>query len=228
MKYRSDKQIHDDVLVELNWDMRVDDTDVGVEVDNGVVTLTGTVPSYAKSMAAEDAAHRVDGVLDVANDIHVKVPGVGAPTDTEIAKAVRDALQWNVFVDDEHVKSTVHDGFVTLEGMLDTLLARDEAGKAVRALKGVRGLINHVRIAPAVLHPNEVRAAIGNALRRRAENAVHGVKIAVKDNEVVLEGRIPTWAEKQTIVDAASHVRGINRIVDHMLISPIADSHMAV
>jgi BON domain len=41
-------------------------TDVGLEVDDGVVTLTGTVSSWAKRHAAQEAAHRVAGVLDVA------------------------------------------------------------------------------------------------------------------------------------------------------------------
>ena len=73
-----DSEIQQAVLRELHWDTRVDETDVGVEVDRGVVTLTGTVDSYVKQLAAQQAAHRVTGVLDVANDMHVKIPGRSA------------------------------------------------------------------------------------------------------------------------------------------------------
>jgi osmotically-inducible protein OsmY len=56
---KTDTQIHHDVLEELKWDSRVDETEVGVEVGKGVVTLTGTVSSWAKRMAAQEAACRV-------------------------------------------------------------------------------------------------------------------------------------------------------------------------
>ncbi len=76
MRSKTDEQIHHDVLKELRWDTRVEETEVGVEVDEGVVTLTGTVSSYAKKLAALEAAHRVSGVLDVADDIKVQIPAV--------------------------------------------------------------------------------------------------------------------------------------------------------
>src|SRR5262245_26051214 len=104
---KSDSQIQQEVLQELKWDTRVEETEVGVEVDQGVVTLTGTVSSYAKRLAAQEAAHRVIGVLDVANDIQVKVPGGLTRTDTEIAQAVRRALEWDIWVPDGRIQSTI-------------------------------------------------------------------------------------------------------------------------
>ena len=68
---KSDSEIKQAVLRELEWDTRVDETNVWVEVEAGVVTLTGTVTSWAKRIAAQEAAHRVFGVLSVANDIQV-------------------------------------------------------------------------------------------------------------------------------------------------------------
>ena len=82
---KTDSQIQQAVLRELKWDTRVEETDVGVEVDAGVVTLTGTVSSWAKRFAAQEAAHRVAGVLDVANDIQVKLPSDKHRNDTEIS-----------------------------------------------------------------------------------------------------------------------------------------------
>ena len=113
---KTDTQIHHDVIEELKWDSRVDETEVGVQVAAGVVTLTGTVTSWAKRVAAQEAARRVIGVLDVANDLKVKAAGGLSRTDTEIAQAVRQALEWDVFVPNEKITSTVTDGWVTLEG----------------------------------------------------------------------------------------------------------------
>jgi osmotically-inducible protein OsmY len=91
---KTDAQMQQDVLSELKWDSRVEETDVGVEVESGIVTLTRSVSSYAKRIAAQEAAHRVAGVLDVANDLQVHVPGSFVRTDPEIAQAVRHALEW--------------------------------------------------------------------------------------------------------------------------------------
>ena len=145
---KTDAQIHHDVLKELKWDSRVDQTEVGVQVASGVVTLTGTVTSWAKRVAAQEAAHRVMGVLDVANDITVKAPGGPAPTDTDIAQAVRRALEWDVFVPDDKITSTVTDGWVTLEGTVDSWSQRTDAERAIRNLAGVKFVVNKITVKP--------------------------------------------------------------------------------
>jgi osmotically-inducible protein OsmY len=87
MIVRRDGEIQAAVFDELAWDSRVNETDIGVSVHQRVVTLTGTVRSYAERLAAESAAHRLHGVLDVVNEIKVKIPGAGLLTDPEIAGA---------------------------------------------------------------------------------------------------------------------------------------------
>jgi osmotically-inducible protein OsmY len=146
----TDAQVQQSVLRELQWDTRVDETEVGVEVDDGIVILTGTVGSWAKRLAAQEAAHRVSGVLDVANDLVVEVPGNRARTDTNIARAVRHALEWNVFVPDERIRSSVSNGWVTLEGDVDYWTQREDAENAIRHLDGVAGVSNRIAIEPPV------------------------------------------------------------------------------
>src|SRR5512143_1737873 len=98
MQTKSDSEIQQEVLRELKWDTRVEETEVGVTVERGIVTLTGTLASYGKKLAAQEAAHRVFGVLDVANDIQVRVTGSTGRTDAEIAHAVRNALEWDIWI----------------------------------------------------------------------------------------------------------------------------------
>ena len=116
---KSDAEVRKAVLRELEWDSRTNDAAVDVEVAGGVVTLVGTVSSWAKKVAAQEAAHRVHGVLDVANNLQIVVLGSDGRSDTEIAQAVRLALQWDVFVPDTRIRSTVSGGWVTLEGDVD-------------------------------------------------------------------------------------------------------------
>lgn len=83
---RSDDEIRNSVLMELKWDPKVTSDDIGVAVKDGVVTLTGFVPSYWEKDAAEKASKRVYGVKAVANDLEVKL--LSSRTDPEIARDI--------------------------------------------------------------------------------------------------------------------------------------------
>jgi len=98
----TDQEIQTDVLAELRWNHTVQASEIGVAVKNGVVTLTGTVDTYVKKWRAEEAAHRVSGVIAVANDITVRT--IGERTDTDIAAAAVYALKWNASIPAENFK----------------------------------------------------------------------------------------------------------------------------
>src|SRR3981081_4797543 len=104
---RSDEQIQKDVLAELKWDARVQPNEIGIAVKDGVVTLMGSVDSYAKRSAAEEAAHHVRGVVAVANDIEVRLPVSAARSDADIADAAVRALAWDAFGPIEKIACTV-------------------------------------------------------------------------------------------------------------------------
>jgi osmotically-inducible protein OsmY len=219
---KSDSQIQQDVLRELSWDPRVEETEVGVEVDRGIVTLTGTVSSLAKREAAQEAAHRVAGVLDVANDLTVKVPGGFVRTDTEIAQAVRRALEWDALVPHERIQSTVSNGWVTLEGNVDTWTEREDAERAVQNLVGVRGVSDTITVLLSKLVLAErVREAIEDALERRAEREAKRIRVDVTPGgTVTLTGDVRSWAEKRATLAAARFAPGVRSVQDHLEIKP--------
>lgn len=219
---KSDQEIQYDVFRELRWDSRVDQTEIGVEVDDGIVTLTGTVDSYAKKLAAREAAHRVLGVLDVADDVQVKWPGSLERTDTEIARAVRTSLEWNAFVPGEKILSTVTEGFVTLEGEVTTLREKVDAETVVRNLAGVHGVRNRIHVVAGKADPVQLRESIEAALERRAEREAERIHVQVEDGTVLLEGRVRTWPEKQAILGAVSHAPGVREVKDGLSVNPWA------
>ena len=218
---KTDTQIHHDVLEELKWDSRVGETEVGVEVDDSAVTLTGTVTSWAKRMAAEEAARRVIGVLDVANDIKVKLPGGLTRTDTEIAQAVRHALEWDVFVPEEKISSTVSEGRVTLDGTVERWSQRDDAERAVRNLTGVKGVVNTITVKATKPVTGDVRKAIEQALERRAEREAKRIHVDVRDGIATLTGSVHSWAERKSVVAAARFTPGVRDIEDHLRTEPV-------
>ncbi len=219
---KADSQIQQEVLRELSWDPRVEETEVGVEVDGGVVTLSGTVSSWGKRVAAQEAAHRVAGVLDVANDIKVKVPGDLARSDTEIAQAVRRALEWDALVPHERIQSTVSNGWVTLEGNVDTWTEREDAERAVQNLVGVSGVTDKMTVLSAKpVLPERIREAIEDALERRAEREAKRIRVEVKPTgTVTLSGQVRSWAEKRATLAAARFAPGVRSVEDHLEINP--------
>ena len=214
---KTDTEIRDLILAELRWDTRVLPTEIGVAVRDGVVTLTGTVDSWAKKVAAREAAHRVDGVYDVANDIGVHMPDAARPTDTEIAATVRSALEWDVLVPAEHIRSTVTQGMVTLEGEVEFWSQAEDAERCLRNLTGVFGIINTIKVKNASLG-GDVHRAIEEALGRHAARAAHHVKIDLDGSGVTVSGYVASWAERKAVLGAVRGTRGVAVIGDRLAI----------
>lgn len=221
MQSKSDSKIQNDVIRELSWDSRVDEAGIGVTVEQGVVTLTGTVDSYARKVAAQEAAHRAPGVLDVANDIVVRIPGEMARSDAEIAHAVRRSLEWDTLVPDERIQSTVSNGWVTLDGVLDGLREREDAERSARRLTGVRGVTNNIVIRGPRVETEQVRLMIEDVLERRAGREAERIHVAVRNGCVILSGRVRSWAEKRAILGAISHAPGVTEVKENLFVDPL-------
>lgn len=220
MNKKSDSEIRMQVIRELKWDSRIGWSEIGVEVQDGVVTLTGRVNSFAKKLVAQKAAHRIAGVLDVANEIEVAPPGAFSRTDAEIAQAVRHALEWDAFVPDERIKSSVSEGWVTLEGDVDRWREREDAERAVLRLEGVIGVSNLLTIVPRRVDPKQLRKQIEYALERRADRESERFRIEVHDGAVDLFGRVHSWQEKRAVLGSISHAPGVSVVRDHLRVDP--------
>jgi osmotically-inducible protein OsmY len=183
-------------------------------VDDGIVTLTGTVPSYAASVAAVEAAHRVAGVLDVVNNITIRASG--RPVEADLAMAVRQALERDVFIPSDAIPTTVAHGVVTLTGEVEYWAQREAAEHAIQRLAGVLAIVNRITVRKRAVSAEEVQSAIEDALARLAEAEAHGIGVKVRDGKVILSGRVRSWAEKRAIREAASHAPGVQGVEDEV------------
>ena len=212
---KTDIDIRNDVLSELAWDSRIDEKQIGVQVDHGLVTLGGTVDSFATSTAAVEAAHRVAGVRDVANELQVQNVSSAHPTDTDVARAVRRALEWDALIHDKEVRSTVTTGVVVLEGLVATQVEREEVERAVMRLSGIRRLENRLRVR-RVAESDAVLASIRHALNRRAVREAERLSMRVVDGCVVIEGVTQSREERAAILGAIRGTRGVQTIDDRL------------
>jgi osmotically-inducible protein OsmY len=214
---RANTQIQKSALAELEWDPRVDASKVGVAAVDGVVTLTGSVPSYAEKIAAERAVRRVAGVKGTVNDIEVHLPGMSQRGDTELAQTALQALKWDVMVP-EDVTIRVSHGWVTLEGAVEQEFQRNAAERAVRHLRGLRGCDNNIELRPKVTEA-KVKQRIEAALKRRAEFDADHVKVAVAGGKVTLNGKVHSWREHDDAVNAAWDAGGVTAVEDNLSIT---------
>ncbi|MFI5202504.1 MAG: BON domain-containing protein, partial [Candidatus Kapaibacterium sp.] len=157
---KSNEQLQRDVMDAVKWEPLLNGAstlraDIGVTADNGVVTLTGHVNSYAAKLAAERAAKSVNGVRAVAEELEVKLDGKNVKTDTEIARAAVDALRWCTSVPDERLTLSVENGWVKLEGDVEWQFQKDEARREIEDLTGVKGITNLITVKP-MLKPVEI------------------------------------------------------------------------
>jgi osmotically-inducible protein OsmY len=214
-----DKDLKQHVENALDWEPSVDAKDIGVSVDQGVVTLRGNVRSYAEKLTAERVALRVYGAKAVANDLTVHVVGAFQRTDTEIAQAAVSALKWHTVVPDDRVTVTVKNGWITLAGTLDWQYQKDAAVRAVRDLTGVNGVNNDIRVKPTV-KTTDVRDKIEAAFKRSAEIDARRVNVTAQNDKVILTGNVHSWAERREAEGAAWAAPGVSQVDDRLTVVP--------
>ncbi len=205
----TDQEIQADVMAELRWDPSVPPNEIGVVVKDGVVTLTGTVDTYMKKWRAEEVAHRVNGVIAVANEIQVR--WIGERTDSDIAAAAAHALSWNSTIPQGKVHVTVDKGWITLKGEVEWQYQRQEAERAVRRLLGVKGVSNLITVKPAAT-PSDLKKRIQDALVRNAQIDADGITVEVEGSKTILRGKVRSWAERAEAERVAWLAPGITSV----------------
>lgn len=216
---RSDSDITRDVQDELIYDPNVDSTNIAVAVKGGVAMLTGFVRSFAQKFAAEAAAKRVSGVIGLANDLEVRLPDIDERPDPEIARDV--AIELKTWLPDSwwHVKPVVMNGWVTLEGEVEWYHQRNYAERALRWIKGLKGVSNLIRLKPQVA-PTEIKRKIEEAFQRSALIDANRLTVEVSVGGVTLSGTVRSWAEREVAERTAWAAPGVISVDNRITVSP--------
>jgi osmotically-inducible protein OsmY len=218
---KTDAQLRNDVIHELEWDPSINAAHVSVAAQDGVVTLTGHLKTFAELYDVERAVQRVAGVKAVAVHLEVKLAPEHRRSDSEVAEAVEAAFKWNVLIPAERIGVKVENGWVTLTGEVEWEYQRSSAAKAVRSLTGVVGVSNDITLKPGIT-PADVSTRIRQALERHAQREAKHIEVLVSGSTVTLRGKVDSWAERVAASGAVWAAPGIGRVINELRVGRAA------
>ena len=210
----TDVRLREAVTRRLERDLDADASAVGITARRGTVTLTGYVDSCSAKLAAERAAKHVRGVRAVANDLTLRL--MLERTDPEIAADVVTALELYSTIPDR-VQAAVHNGHVTLTGRVAWMFQKRDAEKAVRHVRGVRRVMNHIAVTPQGIE-HEVHDRIADVLESNGTVSARGIAVTISDDAVTLTGTVRTCLEREAAERIAADQPGINRVDNHIVV----------
>jgi osmotically-inducible protein OsmY len=216
---QTDNDIQKEVIAALKGEPSLRDDDIALGVRDGVVTLAGFVDSYADKWRAERTVSKLKGVKAVVNDLKVKLPVSSQRSDPELARAVVDALKWNIQVPHDRIQVVVEDGWVTLKGEADWYYQKEEAERTVRNLTGVKGVSNLITVAVKPT-PSDVKKRIVEALQRAAQFDAERITVEIDGHKAILRGTVRSYAELKDAERAVRNVPGISEVETHLTVDP--------
>ncbi len=214
---KTDTQLQQDIVAELHWEPSINATHVAVK--DGVVTLTGFVSSFTEKWTAEHVVKGIASVKAVADDLEVQLPGASERTDSDIARAAVNALEWHTFVPHDRIIVTVRNGWITLEGSVDWSYQKTATEDAVRHLMGVKGVTNALSVQPKVV-ATAISAKIAEAFNRNAALEAQKIWVEVEGNKVILRGNLHSWLERVEAERVASAAPGVTEVENHINVTP--------
>ena len=212
---KTNDELQKKVIEAINWEPLLSAAEIGVEAFDGIVTLTGSVNSYAKKEEAEAAAKNVSGVKVVVEKIDVVLNEKTQKSDIEIAAEIINAFKWHWDIPHDRVQVKVENGWVTLTGSLEWNYQKEEAKKAVSVLIGVKGIINNIMIIS--LSKDRInKKDIENAIERNKIIGNIAITVEVLDNSVTLKGNVESWFQKNEASRLAWKARGVLEVKNNL------------
>lgn len=131
------------------------------------------------------------------------------PPDTVITEAVEAVIEWDESAAAHYVDVDTKNGVVWLSGYVDNILARERVEKMTAAIKGVRAIIDKIKVRPVSRSDQRIRWDIISALSIDPVSGRFDIAVLVKDGFVALEGNVGSYAEKRIAESIAKEVAGV-------------------
>lgn len=215
----ADSFLKTDIQEALEFEPGLKSLNIIVNVENGIVTLSGSVENYYEKYLAEKAVKNIQGVKGIIEELQVKFGESLQRSDEEIAKAAIRTLEWDSSLPKDKIKVVVEHGIVKLSGEVEEQHQRERAYQNVRYLYGVRSIISTIFLKPPMSIKQElVSSKILSEFQRNATIDARNVRIETQGSKVILRGSIRSWVEYEEARHAAWSVPGVTEVDSKQLI----------
>lgn len=220
MTHKTEQIIKQDVIKQLSWDERVDDTGINVDFNAGKVILKGKVTDQNQKRAAERDCYLIKGVKSVNNLLDVELePNIPLPNDEEIAENIRKIISWSERTTSADIDVRVERGIVTLEGTAKSGREKKEVENIANSVPGVISVLNHIRIVPFRKFMDEdIKQDIKNAYTRSILVDESRIDVEVNNGIVYLTGNVANSLIKDEAHEIALNTGGAKDVVDDIII----------
>jgi osmotically-inducible protein OsmY len=227
---RPDEDIRKDILAALLNDPATESYQVAASVQDAVVTLTGSVGSWAESQLAQRIAEGVKGVKDIHNDISVNY--AAQRSDEEMTADIQAVLHWDIWLEGDPLQVTVKNGVVALTGTVGSAIAKTRAGWDAW-VNGVLSVDSSgVKVDPAIAgkerrrHESDVRSdgeikkAVELSFRNDPRLAHNTINVRVEDGIVILSGAVTHLKAEASAAQDARDIIGVSWVDNQLLLQP--------
>jgi hyperosmotically inducible periplasmic protein len=221
---RYDQQIQQAVSQKLDEAKQLQS--VKSSVEDGIVTLTGTVNLYQDKLDAAKKIKKLANVSGVRNDI--AVAGATVP-DSQLQQKLAKKLAYdrvgysdNAF---NYIAVAVKDGVVTLSGATYWDVPRDSALAVVARTPGVKDVVNEVKVLPVSTFDDSLRLRTARAIYRDSElgryatDPVDPIRIVVDNGHVTLYGTVQSTMDKDIAGIRANSVPGAFSVENKLVVN---------
>jgi osmotically-inducible protein OsmY len=217
---RIDEEIKKDVVDQLYWDDRVDASNIKVEVNNGEVNLSGTVPYYSNRRIAQNDSWNVLGVRALENRLKVDYPEtIPLPSDDQIQANLIDMYRLDPELNHSKIVPEVNGGKVRLEGEVDKLWKKNWAEDLASGTMGVTEIDNRLTVVPTEdVLDSAIAEDLKAALARNIYVDVDDIDIKVENGVVTLFGTMPDWISARAAYNTALYTSGATEVINKMTI----------
>ncbi|HEY7839284.1 MAG TPA: BON domain-containing protein [Terriglobales bacterium] len=189
-----------------------------------VVTLDGTVPSYRAELEAIHEAKGIDNVNGYISHLEVAGPTV---SDSQLTREISDRLTYDRIGMGQTFNALtvkVDHGKVTVGGSVRDYADRDSAIDIVADTKGVKGVVDQVKVAPLSPMDDQIRLQAaqriyGNpSLSKYASDPAHPIRIIVANGRVTLAGVVISPLDKQLAGNAVRSLPGVFSVTNDLVV----------
>jgi hyperosmotically inducible protein len=200
--------------------------DVQASVQNGVVTLSGSVDLLSTKLNADSKVRHVHGIGAIRDEIQVNGPEIpDQQLQTKLLKDITYDLWGNVPIQFQAISVDVNHGMVTLGGHAAGPVAAADAVAVVTNTKGVRDVVDEIQVDPVSEFDNEIRAREFRAiygyplLNQYAIDPQKPIRIQVANGHVTLYGTVDNQSQKNAAGIQANTVPGVFSVTNDLQVA---------